>query len=33
MVSGHKGKDVPYGTFKKIIKSVGISEKDFYKRQ
>jgi predicted RNA binding protein YcfA (HicA-like mRNA interferase family) len=30
LVSGHKGRDLPYGTFRKIIKDAGITEKRFY---
>ena len=30
-VSGHKGRDVPYGTFRAVLKDIGITEKQFNK--
>ena len=28
-VAGHKGKDVPYGTFRSILRDIGITEREF----
>lgn len=28
-VCGHKGKNLPYGTFRAILKDIGIGEKEF----
>lgn len=30
LVSGHKGKDIPYGTFRSMLRGIGITEQAFY---
>lgn len=30
-VCGHKGKDLPYGTFRAILRDAGITEQEFYR--